>query len=609
MAAGRTLVRGRRVPLQHGEGDKRHLTSLQGLSALSLDALSSVAYGPEQVAIVLAAAGAAAVGAPLPITIAIALLLIVLVLSYRQVIAARPEGGGSYGVAKQELGRRASLVAGAALIVDYVLTVAVSLAAAAASLASAFPVLRPYLVETCLVGVLLLTVVNLYGISDSARVLMLPTALFIVAILGVVVLGLARSGPAASLGEPERVPVTEALTVLLVLRAFSSGCSSLTGVEAIANGTPMFREPRVKRAQRTEVMLGVLLGTMLVGLAVLIHRDEVLPREGVTILAQLVAGSYGTGWAFYATNIVVAVGLGLAANTSFGGLPVLLSLLARDKRLPSLFALRTERPVYRYGVAAVGLLAALLLIAVDGDTHRLIPLFAVGVFIGFTISQVGMVRHWHRLRPPNWSGKALLNGTGAVLTCVAALVLLFSKFTEGAWIVAVVIPLFVLLFVRIERYYTEVADELGAGRLPARPGRPAAASEPGKKVIIPVGGLNALTERAGSSGLALGGEVVVVSVCSTTEECAALHDAWDRWNPGVRLEALHHPGDALVQPLLDHIRQVEKTGYWTIVLIPVVVPRRFRYQFLHNQRGLFLAEALKAHTNVVVCLLPFHLEP
>ncbi|WP_232835263.1 amino acid permease [Actinocorallia populi] len=579
------------------------------MAALSLDALSSVAYGPEQVALVLAAAGAAAVGETLPITVAIALLLLVLVLSYRQVIAARPEGGGSYGVAKQELGRGASLVAGAALIVDYVLTVAVSLAAAAASLASAFPVLRPYLLETCLVGLVLLTVVNLYGISDSARVLMLPTALFVVCVLGVVVLGLARSAPAATLGAPERVPVTEALTVLLVLRAFSSGCSSLTGVEAIANGVPMFREPRVRRAQRTEVMLGLLLGTMLVGLAVLIHRDEVLPREGVTILAQLVAGSYGTGWAFYATNIVVAIGLGLAANTSFGGLPVLLSLLARDRRLPSLFALRTERPVYRYGVAAVGLLAALLLIAVDGDTHRLIPLFAVGVFIGFTISQVGMVRHWHRLRPPHWPGKALLNGTGAALTLVAALVLLVSKFTEGAWIVAVVIPLFVLMFTRIERYYTEVRGELGIGRLPARPVRPAAAADPGKKVVIPIGRLDVLAERAVGAGLALGGEVVVVSVCATREECATLHDAWAEWDPGVRLDAVLDPGRTLVRPLLGYIRKVEEAGYWTVVLIPILVPRHFRYQFLHNQRGLFLAEALKEHTGVVVCLLPFHLEP
>ena len=608
-AARRSPVKGQRLQLRHGEGDKHRLTSLQGLAALSLDALSSVAYGPEEVALVLAAAGTAAIAAALPVVIVIAGLLLVLVLSYRQVIAAHPEGGGSYGVAKKELGRWPSLIAAAALIVDYVLTVAVSLAAAAASLASAFPFLRPYPVETCLVGVILLTIVNLFGISDSARVLMLPTALFIVSILGVVVLGLARSAPAAVVGAPEHIPVTESLGVLLVLRAFSSGCSSLTGVEAIANGVPMFRRPRVQRAQRTELMLGVLLGVMLIGLAVLIRRDSVMPREGVTILAQLTAGAYGTGWAYYATNIVVALGLGLAANTSFGGLPVLLSLLARDRRLPSLFALRTERPVYRYGVMAVGLSAALLLIAVGGDTHRLIPMFAVGVFIGFTISQVGMVRHWTRLRPAHWSGNALLNGTGAVLTSIAAVVLLVSKFTEGAWVVAIVIPVLILLFVRIERYYTQVRFEIGVGRTPPRPTRPPAVTDPGTKIIIPIGSITALTERTVSAAMALGGDIVLVSVAATEAEQDALHEAWTRWNPGIHLEIIYNPSRTLVRPLLHYIQSVHSAGYWTIVLLPIVEPRKFRYRILHNQRGLLLAAALRERSDVLVCLLPFHLGP
>ncbi|TXK34801.1 APC family permease [Nonomuraea sp. C10] len=605
----RSPLSGRRLQLRHGEGDKRHLTSLQGLSALSLDALSSVAYGPEAAALVLAGAGAAAVALTLPITIAIAVLLLILVFSYRQVIAAHPDGGGSYGVAKAELGRRAGLLAAAALVVDYVLTIAVSLAAAAANLASAFPVLRPYLVETCLAGVLLLTVINLFGVSDSARFLMLPMSLFVVSVLGVVAVGLARSGPAATVGTTEQIVATEALTVMLILRAFSSGCSSLTGIEAIANGVPMFRKPRVKRAQHTELMLGALLATMLIGLAVLIRRDHVVPREGVTILAQLVAGSYGTGWAFYGTNIVVALGLGLAANTSFGGLPVLLSLLAKDRRLPSLFALRTERPVYRYGVAVAGLLAAILLIAVDGDPQRLIPMFAIGVFIGFTMSQGGMVKHWHRLRPPRWRRDMLLNGTGALLTCVAALVLLVSKFTEGAWAVAIVIPLLILLFARIERYYGEVAAELEIGAVPARPARPPAADHPGKKIIIPVGGIDAATQRSVSAAMALGGEIVLVSVCFTEESRRALHEAWDRWDPGVPLEVIVNPARTVIHPLLDYIRQVDESGSWTVVLIPILEPRHFRYRFLHNQRGLLLAAALRERSDVVVCLLPFHLRP
>ncbi|MER5687314.1 APC family permease [Streptomyces sp. NPDC002205] len=420
-----------RVPLRPGEGERHHLTSLEGLAALSLDALSSVAYGPEAIVLVLIAAGTGALTATLPVTLVIAALLAVLVVSYGQVIAVHPDGGGAYAVAKNDLGPRTSYLAAASLVVDYVLTVTVSLAAGAASLASAFPSLGSHLLEICLVGLALLTAVNLRGVAESARVLMLPTGLFIVSILGIIALGLLRSHPAAVVGTAQPVHGTEALGVLLLLKAFSSGCSALTGVEAIANGVPAFREPRVKRAQRTELMLGALLGLMLIGLAVLIRRDHVAPRGGVTVLAQLTAGSYGTGWPYYTTNLIVTLALAFAANTSFGGLPVLMSLLARDHRLPHLFGLRRERPVYRWGVVALALLAALLLIAVNADTHRMIPLFAIGVFIGFTISQVGLVRHWARERPSGWVRRAVLNGVGAILTTVAGIVLLATKFLEG----------------------------------------------------------------------------------------------------------------------------------------------------------------------------------
>ncbi|WP_051752728.1 APC family permease [Streptosporangium amethystogenes] len=596
-----------RPQLRHGEGERQHLTSLQGLAALSLDALSSVAYGPEATALILVTAGGAAIGYTLPIVLAVVGLLTVLVISYRQVIAVYPNGGGSYAVAKSDLGERVSLLAAAALIVDYVLTVAVSLAAGAASLVSAFPVLTPHLLAICLVGLALLTAVNLYGIAESARVLMPPTVLFVVSILGVVVLGLARSHPAAVVGTPMHVPVTDTLGVLLILKAFSSGCSALTGVEAIANGVPMFREPRIARAQRTELLLGALLGTMLIGLALLIHRDRVQPRHDVTVLAQLTAGAYGTGWAYYATNLVVTLALALAANTSFGGLPVLLSLLARDNRLPHLFALRTERPVHRYGVVAVAVAAAVILIAVDARTHRLIPMFAIGVFIGFTISQVGLVRHWATQHPPRRLGKALLNGTGALLTAIATLVLLTTKFLEGAWVVAIVIPLLILLFARVERYYTAVEKQLGVGRTPPRPTRPAAVAEAGKVIIIPVSDITARTERAVSAGLALGGEVVVVAVCFTEEGRHDLRTRWNLWDPGVRLEILDSPQHTVVRPVLDYIRQVADSGTWVAVLIPTIEPRHFHHRALHNQRDLFLMVALREHTDVLICLLPFRI--
>ncbi|MFD9512360.1 APC family permease [Streptomyces mirabilis] len=590
-----------RVPLRHGEGDKYHLTSVEGLAALSLDALSSVAYGPEAIVLVLIAAGTGALSATLPVTLVIAGLLAVLVVSYGQVIAVHPDGGGAYAVGKKDLGPTVSLLAAASLVVDYVLTVTVSLAAGAASLASAFPVLGSHLLAVCLIGLALLTAVNLRGVAESARVLMLPTVLFIVSILGIVLLGLARGHPVAFVGTAQPVHATEALSVLLLLKAFSSGCSALTGVEAIANGVPSFREPRVKRAQRTELMLGALLGLMLIGMALLIRRDHVAPRGGVTVLAQLTAGAYGTGWPYYATNLIVTLALAFAANTSFGGLPVLMSLLAKDHRLPHLFGLRTERPVYRWGVVTLALLAAVLLIAVNADTHRMIPLFAIGVFIGFTISQIGLVRHWAGQRPHGWLRRAVLNGVGAVLTAVAGVVLLTTKFLEGAWVVVVAIPLLMLLFDRIQRYYTTVGRELGLGEVPP----PVRVGD--SLVIVPVGEVSRLTQHALSAARALGHEVVAVAVHADPSKVRALRESWDRWNPGVRLDVVDSPQRSLVEPIVDYVRRAEEGGRQIAVLIPEVEPLHRRYQILQNQRGLLLAAALRARTDVVVCVVPYRL--
>ncbi|MET8957025.1 APC family permease [Streptomyces sp. NPDC004393] len=593
-----------RVPLRPGEGEKHHLTSLEGLAALSLDALSSVAYGPEAIVLALVAAGTGALSATLPITLAITFLLAALVISYGQVIAVHPDGGGAYAVSKAELGPTSSLLAAASLVVDYVLTVAVSLAAGADALASAFPALAHDKLLICLVGLALLTGVNLRGVTESARVLMLPTVLFIVAILGVVVLGLLRPHPAAVVGTAQSFPAHETLGLLLILKAFSSGCSALTGVEAIANAVPTFRTPRFKRAQRTELMLGALLGIMLVGLAVLIRRDHVAPRGGVTVLAQLTAGAYGTGWAYYATNIIVTLVLLLAANTSFGGLPVLMSLLARDHRLPHLFGLRAERPVYRYGVVALALMAALLLIAVNADTHRLIPLFAIGVFIGFTLSQLGLVRHWARQKPEGWKRRALINGTGALLTTLAGVILLTTKFLEGAWVVVIAVPLMMLLFARIQRYYTEVGKELGLGRIPGPPDRRTASL-----VIVPLGDVSKLARHAIGAALALGDEVVAVAVQADPDKTRALREAWERWDPGVRLDIIDSPHRSLVQPIVDYVQRAAQDGdgRQIAVLIPEVEPRHRRYEILQNQRGLLLATVLRSRTDVVVCMLPYRL--
>jgi len=586
------------------KADEHKLTAVGGLAALSLDALSSVAYGPEAIVIALVAAGAGATAFTLPIAVAITVLLIVLVVSYQQVIAVHPDGGGAYAVAKKDLSRGLSLLAAASLVVDYVLTVAVSLAAGAASLASVFPSLAPHLLAVCLIGLVALTGVNLVGIAESAKALMLPTLVFIISIFAIIILGLAHPHPVATIGASLASRPTEALGVILILKAFAAGCSALTGVEAIANGVPAFRTPAVKRAQRTELALGVLLGAMLIGLALLIKLHHVVPRADVTVLAQLSAGAFGTGWPFYVTNLSVTLVLAFAANTSFGGLPVLMSLLAKDNRLPHLFGLRAERPVFRYGVSALAILAAVLLIVIGADTNRLLPLFAIGVFIGFTISQTGLVHHWYTQRSPGWVSRAALNGTGAVLTAIAAIVFFASKFTEGAWLLLIIIPALLIMFGRIERYYRDAGRQLGLGVLPDVPARD---DQQPSMVIVPIVDVSRLSELALTVAFRMGGDVVPVAVSLDDDATHQLCASWKKWDPGVELHVLPSPHRSLVAPIVGYVDKHITSGRHVTVLIAEVEPRRRRYQILHNQRGLILAAALRSRTDAVVATLPLRL--
>jgi len=568
---------------------------------LSLDALSSVAYGPEAIVLVLVAAGVAAVSWTLPIAVAIAALLLVLVISYRQVIAVHPDGGGAYAVAKKDLNRTVSLLAAASLIVDYVLTVAVSLAAGAASLASIFPPLAHHLLAVTIAALAVLTVVNLIGIAESAKVLMAPTLVFIIGIVATIVVGFVRPHPVAVIGSDlGPIHATEALGLVLILKAFSAGCSALTGVEAIANAVPAFRAPQVKRAQNTEVALGVLLGVMLIGLAGLIRLHKVVPRGDVTVLSQLTAAAFGTGWPFYVTNLAVVLVLGCAANTSFGGLPVLLQLLAKDNRLPHLFALRFERPVYRYGVSALAILAFVLLLIVGADTQRLLPVYAIGVFIGFTISQTGLVMHWRGQRGNGWTLKAALNGSGAALTAVASVVLFATKFTAGAWLLLIIVPSLMLLFDRVEHYYRGVGEQLGLGRSPAKP---VPGADPQAMVIVPIGAVSLLAERALQAAMRLGGELVPVAVDIDPAETQRLTEQWKQWDPGVDLQVLPSPNRTVVPPVLALVRSQLQQGRHVTVLLGQVEPTHRRYRILHNQRGLILAAALRLRTDAVVATL------
>ncbi|WP_248963321.1 APC family permease [Sphaerisporangium perillae] len=580
-------------------GDKHRLSVIGGLAALSLDAMASVAYGPEAMVLVLALAGGAGLGFTLPITVTIAVLLGVLTLSYRQVVAAFPQGGGAYGVAKTYLSRRSGLVAGASLIIDYVLNVAVSVAAGVAALTSAFPRLLPYTVWLCLGVLALVTSINLRGIAHSARAFIAPTVIYVGAILLVILAGLVRSEPATVAEHAAQAHNLHSVGILLLLKAFANGCASLTGVEAIANAVPSFKKPRVKRAQRTEVALGALLAVMLIGIAALIQKFSIAPVDGVTVLAQVTQASLGDGPLFYLVQFSTVILLALAANTSFGGLPVLAHLLATDNNLPHLFALRADRHVHRYGIAFLAITSAGLLILSDGDMNTLVPLFAIGVFVGFTLSQIGMVRHWAVVRPRRWQGKAALNGFGALLTFVAAIVVAASKFTEGGWLIVVALPLIVLMMEMVNRTYTRIGQrlELGKTPMPPRPRR--------SLVVVPVHAVNRLTRDALAAALSLGDRVVAVNVTYAEDEDDARRfvEDWERWHPDVELVQIFDAHRRLAAPLIEYLNSVPEAHVF--VLIAEVEPEHLWQRPLQNQRGVVLARALRRRTDTVVCRMRF----
>ncbi|WP_194896333.1 APC family permease [Catenulispora pinisilvae] len=602
------------APARAAEQEHDRLTVSQGLAALSLDALASVAYGPEAIVVVLAVAGAHGLGFTLPVTLAIAGLLGFLTFSYRQVIAAFPEGGGAYAVAGKYLGKNVALVAAASLIIDYVLNVAVSVSAGVAALTSAYPSLYGDRIWLCLAVLLVITGINLRGVAESAKAFIVPTVLFIVAIFAVILFGLFRSHPAtAPSGHVVAAANAENVGLLLLLKAFASGCSALTGVEAIANAVPTFRKPRVKRAQRTESALGALLALMLIGLALLIRKFHVAPDSSKTVLAQLTDAALGHNAAFFGVQFVTMILLALAANTSFGGMPVLTSLLARDNYAPHVFALRADRQVYRWGVLILAGLAAVLLAVAKGDTQTLVPVFAIGVFIGFTISQFGMVRHWRRERSPGWRGRAVINGTGAVLTFAALVIELISKFTEGGWLVVVIVPLLVLGMLRVHTAYRIVGEVLGLGH------KPEPAVEQQVLVVVPVGAVSRLTQEAMSAALSLGDGVIAVTVRYSDEddaaECARLQAEWNAWQPDVPLEVLTTHKRSLTRPMVDYLNRLALSapaspgGFERImVLIPEVEPRRAWHRLLHNQRGVVLDRAIRRHTEAIVCRMRFHIK-
>ena len=593
------LVVGR--ALSSKDASSEEITPVEGLSALSLDALTSVAYGPQAILFVLAAAGATALHLIFPITVAIVGLLVILVISYRQVINAYPQGGGAYAVSLDNFGPRVSKLAGASLIVDYTLTVAVSIAAGVAQFTSAFPSTTRFTVPICLGILLVITALNLRGLGESARAFLIPTLLFIFGLLAIIAVGLIHPLGLHSAQSGRTLVVThslEAVSVLLVLKAFSAGCSALTGVEAIANGVPLFKEPREARAKRTELLLGAILGLMLLGLAELANKFHVRPSSSQTVLSEIMSEAVGRHWAYYIVSLTTTLVLALAANTSFGGLPILTSLLSRDNCLPHLFGVRDSRLVFGNGVWTLAVFSGALLVAVGGDTNTMIPLFAIGVFTGFTLSQAGLVVHWRRTRERGWARRSLINGLGALVTATATVIFLLTKFVEGAWVVVLA-----MLFSRIETYYKRAGEEIGIDMIPALPERQRTV------VVVPVSNVSRLTRHTLSEALSLSDDVIAVTVVLDGKPSGLPHwdveRRWAEWNPGVPLRVLHTDYASVVQPIVRMVDALLATDdRQVVVLIPVVIPVRFRYRMLHNQTDLALATALHRRPNVVVARVP-----
>ncbi len=600
----RALV-GRPIPTEHAIHER--LTNVKALAIFSSDALSSVAYATEAILGVLIIAGGAAFGYTIPISIAIAILLVIVGVSYRQTIHAYPNGASAYLVAKANLGTLPSLTAGASLLIDYTLTVAVSVSAGVAAITSAVPSLTSFRVEMCVAFVGLIILGNLRGIRESGSIFAVPTYLFILSITVLIGLGVFRSvtgGDVAFNAPREPVPAVEGLSVWLILRAFTAGCTALTGVEAISDGVPAFKKPEADNAAKTLTWMCGILGAMFIGLSFLAHRYGIVPNDKETVISQIARTIVGHNFFYYFIQAMTALILVLAANTSFADFPRLSTWLAKDHFMPKQFLFRGDRLAFNTGITVLGVLATILLIAFGGQTDRLLPLYAVGVFTAFTLSQAGMVLHWYKEHGKGWFRSFLLNLVGAAATFFVLILVITTKFLLGAWIVLVLMPLLILLFRSINRHYTRAADEL---RLTDEDS-PTAYQTTEQVVIVPIADLNKSTVNALNYARTLSPRVVGVHVTDDAEEAAHLQEKWVRWGEGVNLVILESPYRSLMAPLLSYIDMVQKKRPKAMitVLVPEYIPAHWWQQALHSQTALRLKAALLLRPNTVVTSVPYH---
>lgn len=595
-------------PLKTAQAAHERLSKTLALAVFSSDALSSVAYATEEILLVLVPASIALAHLSIPISLMIVLLLAILTLSYSQIIFEYPGGGGAYIVSKSNLGEWPGLTAAASLMIDYVLTVAVSVAAGIAAITSAFPSLFPHRTALGIFAIVMVLLVNLRGVRESGKFFAMPTYLFIGTLLLMLGMGGTQllSGHLTPVTAPDLAgqAAVESLSIFLILRAFSSGCTALTGVEVISNGVSAFRAPEPKNAAITMVMMAVVLGTLFMGISTLAYHLGIIPKENETVVSQVARAIFGEGGLYYLVQATTMMILILAANSAFAGFPRLASLLARDSFMPHQMAVMGDRLVFSNGVIILGVLSCFLIALFQGDTHALIPLYAVGVFLSFTLSQAGMVRRWLIKGGPHWKTKLAINGVGAVTTAIATLIIASTKFSHGAWIVIVLIPLFILMFRGIRSHYKAVSEQITLDRRGTRPPIPRR-----NIVVLPISGVNRAVVRAVDYARSRPGEVRAVLVDLDPEETAKIEIQWAQWGCGVHLIPLPSPYRSVLGSLLDYIEEIlqKEPDTWVTVVIPEILPARWWQNILHNQRALMLKAALLFKERVVLTDVPFHL--
>ncbi len=595
-------------PIKTAQAAHERLSKRLALAIFSSNSISSVAYATEEILLVLILAGTAALAWSIPVSLAILFLVIVLTISYRQIIYEYPEGGGAYIVARSNLGEMPALIAAAALMIDYVLTVAVSVAAGVAAITSAIPELFAHRQALGLISILFIVVVNLRGARESGKFFAVPTYLAIGALGLMVVVGTFRSFGNASVALPPVSPIgpnvdMENLTLFLILRSFAAGCAAVTGMEVISNGVKAFRHPESENAATTMVWMSVILGSLFMGISWMAYHYGIMAKEDETVVSQLARLIFGTGITYYAIQVGTMMLLVLAANSAFAGFPHLASILARDGFMPHQMATFGDRLVFSNGIIILGFFACLLLVVFQGDTHALIPLYAIGVFVSFSLSQAGMVRRWLIKKGLHWRKKLIVNGVGAVTTGIATVIIAATKFMQGAWIVFLLVAALIMMFRSIRSHYKAVAEQVALTR-DARPPRPRR-----NLVLIPIGAVNKAVVRAVDYARSRGGEVRAVLIDVDKEETALVEIKWAQWGCGVPLIVLPSPYRSILRALLDYVEEnLDKDpDCWITVVLPEILPARWWQNILHNQRALLLKGALLFKDRVVLTDVPFHL--